>query len=68
MLMKSSGFAVASILTLALGIGVNIAVFSMVHAFMNLPQRFDEPERLVFLQSTHERRGRQVVKRLDALA
>ena len=48
-LTKSPGFALAVILTLALGIGVNTAVFSMVDGFMLRSLPFREPERVAAL-------------------
>ena len=44
---KSPGFSVAAALTLALGIGVNIAVFSLLHAALLASLRVPEPQRLV---------------------
>ena len=44
---KSRGFAAATIATLALGIGANTAVFSIVRGVLWKPLPFREPERLV---------------------
>jgi predicted permease len=48
-LRRSPGFALAVIFTLALGIGVNTAVFSMVDGFMLRQLPYAEPERIAAL-------------------
>ena len=52
--MKNPGFAALTILCLALGIGVNSTIFSVVDTVAIRPLPFHEPDRLVGLYSTHQ--------------
>ncbi|MBV9406078.1 MAG: hypothetical protein JO211_12100, partial [Acidobacteriaceae bacterium] len=50
-LLKNKGFALIAIIALALGIGPNTAIFSIIYATLLAPMPYPHPEQLVMVWS-----------------
>jgi predicted permease len=59
-LRKSPGFTLVVVLSLALGIGANTAIFSIVNAYVLRPMPVDDPDRLVAVYFTAPRLGNEL--------
>ena len=57
MLLKNPGLTLTAVLTLALGVGANTAIFSLVRGVLLRPIPFQEPERLIGIRESKTGEG-----------
>jgi predicted permease len=65
MLRRQKGFTAVAVATLALGIGANTAMFSVLYAVLLEPLSYDRADRVVAVYTTTSERGESGVSRLE---
>ena len=65
MIRKSPGFSFVVVSILALGIGANSAIFSVVNAALLRALPFQDPNGLVMVNATHQKLGETVASPAD---
>lgn len=66
-LVRHRGYAGVAIVTAALGVGVNVALFSVVHALLLRPLPYARPEQLVWITNVVESFHAEIVSGADYL-
>ena len=61
-------YAFAALLTFALGIGANVAMFTVINAYVLRPFPIEDPDRIVWLNDFKEGRAAPLPRRLRGLA
>src|ERR1700758_591375 len=57
MLLKNPGFTAVAIIALALGIGANTAIFSLVNGVLLRPLPFPDAERIIYIEGKNSQAG-----------
>ena len=66
-LLRSPGFALVSVISLSIGIGVNTTIFSVANAVLYRPLPFEDPDNLVVIHEQNTKRESQRVPSLSTI-